>query len=99
MFIKSCFPRRFDKFAYIPSQGALGGIMTIWNNSIFTGTLLIEEDFALVIKFKSTQSAQEWTLVNIYGPCQGDPRVDYTNWILNLNIPTAEDWLLIVDFN
>lgn len=99
VFLKSCCPRRFDKFAFIPSHGALGGIVTIWNSSIFTGTILIEEDFALVIKFKSTQSAQEWTLVNIYGPCQGDSRVDYTNWLLNLNIPTNEDWLLVGDFN
>ena len=37
--------------------------------------------------------------MNIYGPCQGDLCVDYTNWILNLNIPITEDWLLICDFN
>ena len=49
------------------------------NSSLFSDVVIIEEEFALVIKFKSTQSAQEWTLVNIYGPCQGDPRVDYTN--------------------
>ena len=78
-FIKSCCPRRFDQFAFIPSRGASGGIATIWNSAIFTGTILMEEEFALVIKFCSTQSAQEWTLVNIYGPCQGDSRVAYTN--------------------
>ena len=59
MFLKSCCPRRFDKFAYIPSRGASGGIVTIWNSALFTGTVMIEEEFALVIKFKSTQSAQE----------------------------------------
>ena len=99
IFTMSCCPKRFDKYAYIPSQGASGGIATIWNSSIFIGTVLIEEEFALVIKFKSTQSAQEWTLVNIYGPCQGDLRVEYTTWTPNLNIPSAEDWLLIGDSN
>ena len=49
MFIKSCCPRRFDKFSYIPSRGALGGIATIWNNDIFTGTIIMEEEFALVL--------------------------------------------------
>lgn len=52
-----------------------------------------------MIKFKSMQSAQEWTLANIYGPCQGDSWVTYTNWLLNLNIPPNEDWLLLGDFN
>ena len=99
LFLKSCCPRRFDKFAFIPSQGASGGIATIWNSAIFTGTVLFQEDFALLIKFRSTQSAQEWTLVNVYGPCQGDPRVIYTQWLHNLHIPSNEDWLLLGDFN
>ena len=98
-YIKSCCPKRFDKFAFIPSRGASGGILTLWNSAIFTGTILIEEEFALVTKFQSTQSAQMWTLVNIYGPCQGDSRIDYTRWLLNLNIPSNEDWLLVGDFN
>lgn len=50
-FVKSCCPCRFDKFAFIPSQGASGGIATIWNSSVFTGTVIASEDFALVIKF------------------------------------------------
>ena len=99
MFIKSCCPKRFDKFAYIPSNGASGGIVTIWNSAIFTGSVIMEEDFALAIKFRSTQSSQEWTLVNIYGPCQGDSRVTYTNWLRHLNIPSNDDWLLLGDFN
>ena len=98
-YIKSCCPKRFDKFAFIPSRDASGGIVTIWNSAVFTGTVLIEEDFALLIHFKSTQSAQMWTLVNIYGPCQGESRIEYTNWLLNLNIPNNEDWLLVGDFN
>ena len=70
-FIKSCCPRRFDQFAFVPSRGASGGIVTIWNSTIFTADVLMSEDFALVTRFKSMQSAQSWTLVNVYGPCQG----------------------------
>lgn len=99
MFVKSCCPRRFDKFAYIHARGASGGIATIWNSAVFSGTVIMEEEFALVITFRSTQSTQQWTLDNIYGPSQGDLRVDYTNWLLNLNIPHNEDWILIGDFN
>ena len=98
-FIKSCCPCHFDQFAFVPSHGASGGIVTIWNSSVFSGTVIASEDFALVIKFQSTQSSQAWTLVNIYGPCQGDPRINYTNWLFSLNIPANEDWLLLGDFN
>lgn len=35
----------------------------------------------------------------MYGPCQGDSRIDYTNWLHNLQIPQDEDWLLVGDFN
>ena len=50
-FIKIGYPRRFDKFAYIPSRGASGGIATIWDSAIFYGEALIEKEFALVIRF------------------------------------------------
>ena len=98
-FIKSCCPRRFDQFAFVPSHGASGGIVTIWNSSVFSGTVIASEDFALVIKFQSTQSSQSWTLVNIYGPCQGEKRNTYTQWLFDLSIPSSEDWLLLGDFN
>ena len=40
-----------------------------------------------------------WKLVNIYGPCQGDQRTSFTNWLFDLDIPSTEDWLLLGDFN
>ena len=98
-FIKSCCPLRFDKFEFIPSRGASDGIATIWNNSIFTATVITTTDFALVIHFKSTQSAQSWTLVNVYGPCQGEEHREFIQWLLDFNIPRNEDWLILGDFN
>ena len=71
-FIKSCCPRRYDKFAFVPSRGASGGLVTIWNSSIFHADIVSSDDFAQVINLKSMQSAHRWTLVNVYGPCQGD---------------------------
>ena len=52
-FVKTCCPRQFDQFAFVPSNGASGGIATIWNSSIFTGSVIASEDFALVIKYKA----------------------------------------------
>lgn len=38
--IKKIYPRHFDKFAYIPSIGASGGILTIWNSLLFMGKVI-----------------------------------------------------------
>ena len=98
-FIKSCCPKRFDKFTYIPSRGASGGLLTVWNSSIFSGTMVVQEDFALGIQFTSTISAQAWTLYNIYGPCTGPTRDEFTQWIYDRDIQTNEYCLFLGDFN
>ena len=98
-FIKSCCPSRFDEFFYVPSSCASGGLIVISNRSFFSGMVMHSLNFALSVYFTSTQSAQSWTLVNIYGPCQGEQRDIYIKWLFDLNIPDDEDWLLFGDFN
>jgi hypothetical protein len=57
------------------------------------------EPFAISVHFTSKQSTQKWTLVNVYGPCNGDLRDHFVQWLYNLNIPDDEDWLILGDFN
>ena len=98
-FIKTCCPRQFDRFAFVPSRGASGGLLTIWKSSVFSGTVISSDLFALAIDFVSTQSSQRWTLVNVYGPCTGTDRDVFTQWLYNVQIPNNQDWLLLGDFN
>jgi hypothetical protein len=37
--------------------------------------------------------------LNIYGPCQGEARENFVEWLFDLFIPDEEDWLLVGDFN
>ena len=97
--IKKCCPPRFDDYVYVPSNGASGGLIIIWNSSLFSGMAMHCESFALSVHFSSTQSAQSWTLINIYGPCVGERRYQFINWLFNLDIPDEEDWLIVGDFN
>ena len=39
-FIRKFGPKRFDNFAYSPSVGASGGILVMWNSSVFDGRLV-----------------------------------------------------------
>ncbi|XP_073355017.1 uncharacterized protein [Aegilops tauschii subsp. strangulata] len=98
-FIKTFCPKRFDKFAFAPSMGASGGIITIWNSSLFVGTLWFTDSFAVGVSFVSTQSNEAWNLVNVYGPCSGERWADFSSWLFDLNIPSNENWLLLGDFN
>lgn len=98
-FIKLFCPKRLDKYLFVPSCGASGGLFVAWNSSIFASTILFSETFALGIHFKATQAANSWNLVNIYGPCADPARQLFTDWLFNLNIPDDEDWILMGDFN
>jgi exonuclease III len=71
-FIKSCCPKRFDDYVFIPSNGASGGLIIIWDSSVFSGMVMHCESFAISVHFTSTQSSRSWALVNEYGPCQGE---------------------------
>ena len=67
-FLKTCLPRQFDRFAFVPSLGSSGGILTVWESALFMGMVVFSSIFALVVSFVSTQSSQTWSLVNVYGP-------------------------------
>jgi hypothetical protein len=37
--------------------------------------------------------------LSVYGPCHGELRDDFIQWLFNLNIPDDELWLIMGDFN
>ena len=98
-FVKLFCPKKFDMFAFVPSVGASGGLITLWMSSVFTGVPVFSESFALGVRLTSTQSADSWTLVNVYGPCTEPNRTLFTSWLFDIDIPRGDDWLLIGDFN
>jgi hypothetical protein len=98
-FIRKFFPHPLDKFEFIPSLGASGGLLIIWNSSIFSGQVLHHEKFILSIKFTSTQINKTWILSNIYGPCSSLEKQLFIDWFKNLDIDPACLWLFLGDFN
>jgi exonuclease III len=98
-FIRSFCPKRFDQFAFVPSVGASGGVIVLWNSKVFSGNLIELTRSAIQIQFTSTHNSDKWTLVNVYGPCKGPDRDDFVQWLYDLEIPSQELWLLLGDFN
>ena len=98
-YIKQFCLRKLNKFDYLPYVGASGGLITIWNDQLFTGQTILKNDFSLSIEFTSKLNENKWILTNIYGPCQPDKRVVFLNWFQNLQIEDDMDWLVVGDFN
>ena len=38
------------------------------------------------MQFTSVHNNEQWFLVNVYGPCQGELRDEFVSWIYNLDI-------------
>jgi hypothetical protein len=97
--IKKFCPKHFDNFVYSPSVGASGGIIVLWNSSIFAGVLVEIQRYSVVVNFTSKHNADSWTLVIVYGPCKGIERDNFISWLYNLTILVDSLWLLLGDFD
>ena len=50
-YIRKFCPRNLDNFAFSPSHGGSGGLITIWNSSLFYGTVVQINSYAVTVKF------------------------------------------------
>ena len=73
--------------------------MVVWNSTVLTGVLIDTKPYGIVLQFTSTQNNEQWTLVNVYGPCHGQLRDEFVSWLYNMNIPDSENWFFLGDFN
>jgi hypothetical protein len=97
--LKNFCPKKYNKFEFIPSVGASGGIIIIWNGSLFNGEIAFENEFSLSIKFTSSLSHESWILTNIYGPCVAERKAIFLDWFSNIDMPEDMDLLELGDFN
>lgn len=98
-FIRNFAPRRFDRFNFIPSIGASGGILLVWNSSTFNGVILDKERFGITAIFTSTHNAETWKLTAVYGPCSEPARSEFLSWFRGHSVDDDDKWLFIGDFN
>jgi exonuclease III len=96
---KKMAPKCFNQFAFVPSCGASRGILMGWNASIFTGQVLSSSNFQITLGFTSMHNANQWNLTTVYGPCQGQEKQNFIDWLYNLQIADDQDWMIVGDFN
>jgi hypothetical protein len=54
--IKNFCHGKFNKFAFTPSIGNSGGIITVWNGNIFDGVVISQNLFQITVEFKCKMS-------------------------------------------
>jgi hypothetical protein len=60
----------------------LGGIFIGYNGTLFSGSVISSRDFAITIPFSSLHNAEQWYLIAVYGPCGGQQRHDFVDWLI-----------------
>ncbi|XP_066324011.1 uncharacterized protein [Miscanthus floridulus] len=98
-YIKKFCPRSLDRFAFFPSVGASGGLLTVWNNSLFDGTLVQANSYAVTVKMLSRLENNSFHVTNIYGPSHSPEKLGFVTWLINLDTTEFEDWIIGGDFN
>ena len=98
-YLRNFSPRRFNQYFYTPSLGLSGGLIIIWNGSLYSGSIVSQSSFQLTIKLLCNLSGHIFNVSNIYGPCQNENRTDFFNWLDNIDASPLDHWILIGDFN
>jgi len=98
-FLKKILPPAFDDFAFIPAVGASGGLLVAWKSSLFSGLVKLTTGFAIAIELTATIDNTSWTLLNVYGPCSAEGKLEFSRWIKSLTFSDEDLWLILGDFN
>lgn len=97
--IRKWAPKRFNQFAYHPSQGSSRGIIIGWAGNMFTSQVIQNLKYAVTVKLTSTHNAQTFTLTSVYGPCTGTDGEEFIQWFASLEVEEKENWIFMGDFN
>jgi hypothetical protein len=98
-YIKNFCPRKFNNFAFYPSIGNSGGIITLWNGNLFNGIVVDSSKHHVTVELTCNLSGFKWYLTNIYGPSHNENRVDFITWLADLDSSLWEYWMITGDFN
>jgi hypothetical protein len=61
----------------------LGGLLTIWNGSLFSGEPITVTGDIVTVKFTSNLSDQTFHVTNVYGTCTSASKASFSNWLYN----------------
>lgn len=54
-----------------------GGILVLWNSSVFSGVVLDKQRFGITVAFNSVHNREAWMLTTVCGPCDEPARSEF----------------------
>ena len=91
-YIRNFCPRRINQFAYPPSVGSSGGIITLWNGNMFSETVIDNSKFHLIVQLICKLSAKILYITNVYAPTANEERTEFLTWLHGLNTAPIDHW-------
>lgn len=55
------------------------------------GQKVFSNEYAIAVEFSSLFSGAKWTLTTVYGPCDPQRKIDFLNWLHNIDMPDDTD--------
>lgn len=98
-YIKKFCPRNLDKFAFAPSIGVVGALLTIWNGGMFDGTVIQVNSYSITIKLFCRLDNKDFHVTNIYGLASSPKKQGFITWLMNFDTTSFDEWLIVGDFN
>jgi mannosylglycoprotein endo-beta-mannosidase len=89
----------FDKFEFLPSVGASGGILIGWKGHLSSGNKIFSNEFGISLEFTSAHNNDSWILTCVYGPCTPEGKLAFLNWFQHVQMLADVNWLVLGDFN
>jgi hypothetical protein len=84
-------PIHLKKFVFSPSVGASGGLITIWNDNLFDGSVVLINSFSITVKLTSSLSMHNFHITNIYGMTDPVEKPSFISWLYNFDTSNIED--------
>lgn len=75
--IQEIWGSRRCKFEWVPSEGASGGLIPVWNDDILKMDDVLKNQRELAIKFSCVRGDFTWIGANVYGPNDDSKREDF----------------------
>lgn len=97
--LNSFLPRRLNCFHLSPTDGASGGILTTWPDSLFSALSTSSTPHTISVHLSSTITNFSFFLTNIYAPSSSELRPQFLDELRSITAPINVPWMPCGDFN
>lgn len=93
------WPSRWIRFGCKESEGSKGGILLIWDNRLWRGTLIEEGNYSITYSFENTQEPFSWSFTGVYAPHTRKEKLECWEKLAAMRGLCEGPWVLGGDFN